>query len=56
MEYQISNLRAEKAIDGKIYVVFTDTHLSPYGICIAQVQGKQIKYQTAEGANRVAII
>ena len=56
MEIPITNLRAEKGTNGKIYVLFSDDRLSQYELCIACIeQNVFAEWTNAEGIHKKAL-
>jgi len=58
MEISITNLTAEKAKDGQIYVYFSDGRISDSRILVAHVlnDGNSVKWETEQGQVKRAII
>ncbi len=56
MEIEVTNLRAEKAKDGRIIVYFSDGRLSEYKLVVAEIKGEDTIKWEADGVIRRGLI
>jgi len=57
MEIEVTNLRAEKAKDGRIFIYFTDGRLSDYRILVQMVSGENfVMFEGEDGVIRKCLI
>ena len=56
MANDITNLRAEKAKDGRIFVYFTDGQLSGYALCVAIISTDKLEKYSPEGQDIIKTV